>query len=115
MMDHAESILQFGELGVLGIGFLMIVRHMLTQADKTVNALERSIKSLTLVVLDMHGTLIRHDAQVRGVNPAVGDTDNERFDMAKNEYDAILRAIDNTAEAIRRSLERPDVEMTIKR
>lgn len=92
---------QLSALAVLGTAFLLVLRWMLNQMTSKLSDVANAIRAHSLVQLDMHKTLIKHDAQVRGVNPSVGDDATEAHERAAGEYSGILSTLENTAETIK--------------
>ena len=92
--------IEFSAFGVIGLSFLLVVMWMMS-------SMSNSIWVLTLVQLDMHKTLIRHDAQVRGVNPSAGNDDTDAHNKARQEYEAILETISNTASLVKERIRVP--------
>jgi hypothetical protein len=52
----------------------------------------------------MMNILIHHDARVRGINPDVGSTPEERLTEAERAYKEILKTIKRTSDFIEKEL-----------
>lgn len=114
----AESIspwTQLGAVGVLGTAFLLVLRWMLHKMSGQLDDVGKSIRALALVQLDMHKTLIMHDAQIRGVNPSAGKDETDAHATARDEYEKVLAALNATSETIRATLVRkPEKSVALK-
>lgn len=107
-----ESIgryVDLGAVGVLGAAFLVVMRWMLNQMSRQFLAIERAIEIQNMVILDLHHTMIRHDAKVRGVNPSVGENTEEACKAAAEDLKEVLATISSTREAIERMTQRSPI------
>ncbi|MEK9752272.1 MAG: hypothetical protein VW338_03545 [Rhodospirillaceae bacterium] len=86
MTEMVGGLIETGALA--GVVFLLIQR------------IERQMRNQNLILVEFMKAFVAHDAQVRGVNPSVGD-DNERCQEAAKNYEQLQRAIDQLREAIR--------------
>jgi|TARA_B100000902_G_C26924808_1_gene723477 hypothetical protein len=101
---NIEPFLQLGAVGVLGAAFIIVIRWMLEQMTSKLNDVSIALKAGSLVQLDMHKTLIVHDAQIRGVNPTAGNDVTEMHANALAEYQKVLQSVERTADVIRESM-----------
>ena len=112
---HLSSWAQFGAVGILGLAFLLVLRWMLNRMSTQLDEVGRSIRVHALTQLDMHRTLIMHDAQIRGVNPTAGEDETDAHRKAADEYTKVLAALESTSETIKASLVRkPEKSVALK-
>ncbi len=107
MADNIQPFIQTGAVAILGAGFIILCRWMTSQMTIQLRDVSNAIRACALTQLDMHRTLITHDAQIRGVNPTAGNDAEEAHTLAEAEYKKILDTLENTSEAIRQSLYHP--------
>ena len=98
------SYLQLGAVGILGSAFLLIVKWMLNTQSQQLRDVSTATKTHSLVVLDVHKTMIRHDAQTRGVIPFDGEEATAEHVRAHGDYQQVLDTLESTAETIRQSM-----------
>lgn len=104
-LNSVTPIMQFGAVGFLGVAFLLVMRWMMFSMTKELTGVANAIRTLSLTQLDLHKTLIMHDAQIRGVNPSAGKDLPDSCEKALDEYRKVLAALDGTGEVIKKSIE----------
>lgn len=84
------------------------IRTLVTKEFDTIHksfeVTTRSLNRTSLLVIEMMNILIHHDARVRGINPDVGSTPEERLTEAERAYKEILRTIKRTSDFIEKEL-----------
>mgnify|MGYP003638038315 CR=1 FL=1 len=99
-----DPFMQLGAVGILGFVLVLVVRWLINRVSCDLRDAARAIRTLAMTQLDMHDTLLRHDAQIRGVNPTAGDTPAAACIQAAEQYDRILASLESTkAELIRQA------------
>jgi hypothetical protein len=105
--EEIGRYVDLGAVGVLGAAFLVVMRWMLNQMSRQFRAIERAIEVQNMVILDLHHTMIRHDAKVRGVNPTVGENQEEACKAAAEDLKEVLATIASTRDTIQRMVQVP--------
>ena len=101
---NGMPVYEFGAVAVLGTAFLLLIRWMIHQMSRQLADVSSAIRTQALVQLDMHKTLLIHDAQIRGVNLAPGETATDAHKKAYDEYKKLLATLDGTSETIKATL-----------
>lgn len=101
-----SEVMEPAAFAVLAGTFVLMIRWMLNQMTSKLREVGESIRICAMVQLDMHKTLIIHDAQIRGVHPAAGVDPTDASLRAHEEYEKVLRAIDATSEVIKQTFNR---------
>jgi hypothetical protein len=99
---------ELGAVGVVGFLLILVVRYLLTSFSKSMNAMNDRINANTTVVLNLQQLIIRHDAQVRGINPTTGPDLDERVAGAIRYFDEANRLLETQKEMIGRLKTNPD-------
>lgn len=89
MFDWEELAQWLVMQGGLGAVAIFLVWHLVTRLQKGMDAMRKSMDVNTSVLMTMQGTLMMHDATVRGINPSTGRTDEERMHQAQIIYENI--------------------------
>lgn len=100
-MQEGGLFMQYGALGMLALAFLLVLKWMLTNQTREMRSITASLYTVALTQVDMHRTLMMHDAQVRGVNPSAGEDMNDAHEKAYEQYTRAIESIDKTAAAIK--------------
>lgn len=97
--------MQLGAVGILGLAFLLLLRWITYQQSRELLDVGQALHSVVLTVLDVHKTLIIHDARIRRIHPPTEEQTSEEQRLAYESYERILRTLDMTADAIKVSME----------
>tara|TARA_R100001244_G_scaffold786_3_gene1490 strand:+ start:6283 stop:6606 length:324 start_codon:yes stop_codon:yes gene_type:complete len=96
----ADPFMQLGAVGILGFVLVLVVRWLINRVSTDLRDAARAIRSLAMTQLDMHDTLLRHDAQIRGVNPSAGENPTAACIQASEQYDRILASLESTKQEL---------------
>lgn len=77
-----NSFVDLGGIGVLAASFMFMLKWMLGSFQTQMKQMTAATRANTVTVLMMQKQLSSHDLTVRGLNPAAGDTQEERNNTA---------------------------------
>lgn len=85
-MENESIIILSGLFG--GGGLVSVMLKWITgQLTKAIEAVQESVKAVSLMQVELYKLFLAHDAQIRGINPTAGKDDQERHsEAAKNYY-----------------------------
>lgn len=86
-----ETIIKIMESSVLALVVWFLLQKI-----------ERQMRNQNLIQIEFMKAFISHDAQVRGVNPALGE-DIQRLEEAKRSYDQVRESLDRLVNQIEKS------------
>ncbi len=101
------DVVNFQELTALGallLGYVFLLRWLIMSQTHILRHLTEEIQVLTVTVLNLQKSLIRHDAQVRGINPSVGGDQPERDREAIRVYAETMKEIGQLIQLIEKRM-----------
>lgn len=105
VLPMIEPWIQLGATGILGFCFLAVLKWMMRQQSIQLNETNLAIHTNSMLLLQLQKELLRHDATVRGINPAAGETLDERSAKAVEAYNIIREDIDKIGKTITSRME----------
>lgn len=85
-LEHVGKFMDYGAWGVLALGFLVVLRWMMTTQRDAMEAMRQEMRANTAATLALQQMLLAHDLTVTGLNPATGADVEERTNRAYTKY-----------------------------
>ena len=108
---NMETIAPFVEIGVLGGGFIVMLRWMMTRFETELKTIvktgadqTRTINNNTLMIVALQKTLLAHDLTASGINPGLGADIDERANGALKKYGEILVVLESMETTLQRQV-----------
>lgn len=104
------ALLELGAFGTLVFVFVLVIRWMLNQFQKSLQEISktnanqtRELRRLTVVVVTMQQIMLRHDWST--VGKTIGHDDSERMETVERKYEEMHRLLEDQKSMM--SVDRP--------
>lgn len=98
--ELVENAHQWTALTFLGIAFLFLMQWLVRHIHGEFADLRRRDLATQTTLMEIVRLLVMHDAQVRGINPAVADDASDGYRLARDVYERILSNLASIEHAV---------------
>jgi len=99
-MSFDIMLTQVLENGLIAACFVFVLYWILNKFSADLRLVAIQMQVVSLILIGFQKQFLLHDAQVRGINPSTGDTEDERHNMALAEYKTLQKGLDSLIDQI---------------